>query len=209
MIHAVSCDHSAPAPTAAGMRSEASKRKVCVVSASRVAELVDLGDEVLRVETAVRGDPAAVRGGDALGVGPLRAGEVRLERLHLGTVGEGPDELAAAEQRTLVSGQAREVEREDVAVRGHDGALRPVGRVERGLAVHVAQLVLDDRQAAVLEGRRRDRFFPSNQDRHAEKRNRNFCPLMPSKKKQQRFIATEGRLLLKGPKRFLRPSQHK
>src|SRR5919202_1315609 len=120
-----------------------------------VRQLVDRALQVLLLETLVGADPAAVRGGDRLVVRPGVGRQERLEGLHLGLVAEGEDELAATEDGLRGRVLAREVEREDVAVLRDLRALRPVRRVERRLAVHVA-VTLQDRLAAVLEGGRRD-----------------------------------------------------
>src|SRR5690606_34077277 len=62
-------------------------------------ELVDRRRAVFRVETVVGADPVALGRGERFRVGPVRTREVGLEGLHLGAVGEGRDELAAAEDR--------------------------------------------------------------------------------------------------------------
>ena len=101
--------------------------------------------------------PATEPRGLGLARWPTRSmDEVGLEGLHLGPVGERRDELATAEHRLArrVVGRAGRRRRRR-RPRPTFGALGPVGRVEGRLTVHVA-LAVEDRLAAVLEGRRGD-----------------------------------------------------
>src|SRR5690606_24389608 len=152
-----------PAPTSDGMRSEPSKRATAVSSWSssmarrRTSEDASAGATAAggcgrgAAGTVGRGHPADL---DA-GVGPFAGGHEGLDGLGGRVVVEGADELAGDEQRALVGGEAGQVEGEDVALRADLGALGPLRLVEGGLAVQEA-VALEDRQAAVVEGRRRD-----------------------------------------------------
>ena len=157
VIQAVISFQNEPAPTAPGIRSEPSKRNTASGSCRISADSLSIGlTRLARSRPLLALTQPPVRSRLGLLVGPDVRGQVGLERLHLGTVGEGGDELAAAEDRlAVVRVGRRQVEREDVAVLGDLGALGPVGRVEGRLAVHRA-LAVEDRQAAVLEGRRGD-----------------------------------------------------
>ena len=110
VIQAVISFQKEPAPTAPGIRSEPSKRNTASGSCRISTDSLSIGLARLATSRPVVGaDPAAVRRGLGLLVGPRVGGQVGLERLHLGTVGERRHELAAAEDRlavVLVDGRA-------------------------------------------------------------------------------------------------------
>src|SRR5665647_1576913 len=118
------------------------------VTEDAARELVEVGRQVVDVQTVVRGHPATALGRDGLLVGPRVGGQEGLEGRNLGTVGKGRHELTAAEDRLVGRVHRRQVEGEDIAVRGHRRALGPAVLVEVRGTVHHA-LTGEDRQAAV------------------------------------------------------------
>src|SRR5258706_10847770 len=110
-------------------------------------QLVDRVGDRADVQALVGGDPVSEL---RAAVGPFARGQVGLHLHDLVAVGERRHELTGDQHWLALAGvDRREVEREDVAVLRHLGALRPLVGVEGRLAVQAALLVLD-RQASLL-----------------------------------------------------------
>src|SRR5699024_488117 len=146
-------DHAAPEGTGAHLRGhhvgtvEAGYGAVVLQQVDRQAQHVGGGQR--RVHRGVRrGHTTDLHPG----VGPLAGGH---EGLYGGgglVVVERTDELTGHQQRAFVSAHAGQVEGEDLPVLADVGALGPLCLVEGGHAVHEA-VAVEDRQAAVVEGR--------------------------------------------------------